>query len=48
MGLYILKRIIQLIPVLLGVSILCFSMVHLVPGDPVVVTQTHAPTLCDR
>jgi len=36
-GIYILKRILQLIPVLIGVSILTFSMVHLVPGDPVVV-----------
>ena len=37
MGVYILKRIVQLVPVLFGISLLTFSMVHLVPGDPVAV-----------
>lgn len=32
---YILNRILLTIPVLLGVSIAVFSMLHLVPGDPV-------------
>lgn len=31
---YIVKRILMLIPVLLGVSILSFSLIHLAPGDP--------------
>ncbi|WP_163564166.1 ABC transporter permease [Helicobacter suis] len=31
---FLLKRILWTIPTLLGVSILVFSMVHLVPGDP--------------
>ena len=31
---YILRRILFLIPVLIGVSILIFSIVHLAPGDP--------------
>lgn len=31
---YIIRRIIQTIPVMIGVSILVFSMMHLVPGDP--------------
>jgi peptide/nickel transport system permease protein len=31
---YILKRLILLVPVLLGVSILAFSLIHLAPGDP--------------
>ncbi|WP_156291304.1 ABC transporter permease [Oceanobacillus salinisoli] len=31
---YIVRRILQTIPVLIGVSILVFSMMHLVPGDP--------------
>ncbi|WP_077327992.1 ABC transporter permease [Virgibacillus siamensis] len=31
---YIVKRILMLIPVLLGVSILTFSLIHLIPGDP--------------
>lgn len=37
MGIYILKRIVQLIPVLIGITILTFSMTHLVPGDPVAI-----------
>ena len=32
---YIIRRFLQTIPVLLGVSILVFSMIHLTPGDPV-------------
>lgn len=31
---YILKRIVFLIPVLIGVSILIFTIIHLSPGDP--------------
>ena len=31
---YILKRLLQLIPVLLVVSVLVFSLIHLIPGDP--------------
>ncbi|WP_053218642.1 ABC transporter permease [Virgibacillus senegalensis] len=31
---YILRRLVLLIPVLLGVSILTFSLIHLIPGDP--------------
>ncbi len=34
MLLYVLKRLIALIPVLLGVTILVFSIMHLSPGDP--------------
>jgi ABC-type dipeptide/oligopeptide/nickel transport system permease component len=34
---YILKRLVQMVPVLFGISVLTFSMVHLVPGDPVAV-----------
>jgi ABC-type dipeptide/oligopeptide/nickel transport system permease component len=43
-GLYILKRIAQLIPVLIGISVLTFAMLHLVPGDPVVVMLGNAAT----
>jgi peptide/nickel transport system permease protein len=32
---YLARRILATIPVLLGVSIVVFSMLHLVPGDPV-------------
>ena len=33
---YITKRLLMLIPVLIGVSILSFSLIHLAPGDPAV------------
>jgi ABC-type dipeptide/oligopeptide/nickel transport system permease component len=32
---YVLKRLFHAIPVIVGISILTFSMLHLVPGDPV-------------
>lgn len=32
---YVLRRLLLSLPVMLGVSILTFSMLHLVPGDPV-------------
>jgi ABC-type dipeptide/oligopeptide/nickel transport systems, permease components len=31
---FIVRRILQTIPVLIGVSILVFSMLHIIPGDP--------------
>ena len=34
---YIARRVIALIPVLLGVSILVFGLIRMIPGDPVVV-----------
>jgi ABC-type dipeptide/oligopeptide/nickel transport system permease component len=33
---FLLRRIVLLIPMLLGVSLVTFIMIHLVPGDPVV------------
>src|SRR3954464_10869725 len=36
MATYMLKRIISMVPVLLLVSIVIFSLIHLTPGDPVV------------
>lgn len=32
---YILRRLIQMVPLLIGISILVFLLVHLSPGDPV-------------
>ncbi len=32
---YLIRRIISAIPVLLGVSVIVFLMIHLIPGDPV-------------
>ena len=34
MGRYAVRRALTLIPVLLGVSVLVFSFIHLIPGDP--------------
>src|SRR5258708_9040701 len=34
---YILARVVLLIPVLIGVSVVTFSLIRLVPGDPVTV-----------
>lgn len=34
MGIYILKRILSLLPVLFVVSVVIFGIVHLTPGDP--------------
>ena len=31
---YIIRRLLMLVPVLIGVSILTFSLIHLIPGDP--------------
>lgn len=31
---YIVRRLLMTIPVLLGVSILAFSLIHMIPGDP--------------
>jgi ABC-type dipeptide/oligopeptide/nickel transport system permease component len=35
MGKYILKRLLQMIPVVLGVTILIFTIMYFIPGDPV-------------
>lgn len=34
MLLYILKRLIYTVPIALGVSVICFALVHIGPGDP--------------
>ena len=34
---YILRRCLQAIPVLLGITLFTFLMVHLTPGDPVTI-----------
>ncbi len=36
MGAQVLRRILGVVPVLLGVSIVVFAILRLVPGDPVV------------
>lgn len=34
LGEYVVRRLLQMIPVVLGVTVLVFFMIHLVPGDP--------------
>ena len=36
LGGYVLRRLLQLVPIALGVTILVFFLIHLVPGDPAV------------
>jgi peptide/nickel transport system permease protein len=35
MHLYILRRLLYTIPIIVGVSLVCFSFIHLAPGDPI-------------
>jgi peptide/nickel transport system permease protein len=37
MGNYLIKRLLVIIPIMLGVTIITFSMIHLCPGDPAVI-----------
>src|SRR5260370_31995752 len=34
MGKYILRRILYAVPIALSVSVVCFSLVYIAPGDP--------------
>ena len=34
LGGYVVRRLLHLVPIALGVTILCFFLIHLVPGDP--------------
>lgn len=50
MGAYVRRRLLTTIPVLLGVSLVVFLMLHLLPGDPVLMMLTEhrgggAPTI---
>ncbi len=36
MGRYAIKRFLTIVPVLVGISIIVFSFIHLIPGDPAV------------
>ena len=33
---YLLRRVLYTLPIMLGVALLCFALVHLAPGDPLV------------
>jgi peptide/nickel transport system permease protein len=45
---YIIKRLILTVPVLLGVSLLVFFFIHLIPGDPVEVMLGESAADADR
>ena len=47
---YVLRRIIMLVPVMFGVSVLVFMMLHLTPGDParLIAGQTATPEQVDE
>ncbi len=47
MAAYILKRLALAVPALIGVSIVVFSMSHLVPGDPVAIMLGERATSAD-
>src|SRR5262245_53103066 len=45
---YLMKRLLAAIPVLFGVSVVVFSMLHLVPGDPVKMMLSEFQTSPDQ
>jgi peptide/nickel transport system permease protein len=45
---YILRRLVQAIPVLIGISLFTFLMVHLTPGDPVYIFAGDKPLTEER
>ena len=45
---YIAQRGAQLVPVIIGISVLTFSMLHLVPGDPVILFAGDKPLTEER
>jgi peptide/nickel transport system permease protein len=45
---YIVQRVLQLIPILIGISVFTFLMLHLVPGDPVLIFAGDKPLTEER
>lgn len=45
---FIYRRLLQSIPVLIGISVLTFAMLHLVPGDPVLIFAGDKPLTPER
>lgn len=45
---YTCERLLQAIPVLIGISVLTFAMLHLVPGDPVLIFAGDKPLTEER
>jgi dipeptide transport system permease protein len=45
---YLAQRLLQAVPVLIGISVLTFAMMHLVPGDPVLIFAGDKPLTEER
>src|SRR6266702_1971659 len=45
---YVSQRLLQAVPVLIGISVLSFLMLHLVPGDPVQIFAGDKPLTPER
>ncbi len=45
---YIAQRLLQLVPILIGISVLTFLMLHLIPGDPVILFAGDKPLTPER
>src|SRR6266851_5318847 len=45
---YIAQRLLHAVPVLLGISVLSFLMLHLIPGDPVTIFAGDKPLTPER
>jgi peptide/nickel transport system permease protein len=45
---YIVQRIVQLVPILIGISVMTFLMLHLIPGDPVLLFAGDKPLTEER
>ena len=45
---YIIQRLLQLIPILIGISVLTFLMLNLIPGDPVLIFAGDKPMTEER
>src|SRR5919199_3061871 len=48
MSQYVVQRIVQALPVIVGISVLTFAMLHLVPGDPVLLFAGDKPLTEER
>ncbi len=45
---YIVQRVVQLVPIMIGISMVTFLMLHLIPGDPVLLFAGDKPLTEER